>query len=306
MQTDSSLDTVRRTLLKALATATLFPSMTMAAESPMILRRIPSSGEFLPALGLGTWQSFDVSSADDLAAAVETLRLLLEQGGTVVDSSPMYGRSEAVVGALAARLGITRKLFLATKVWTNGRDAGTLQMEDSLRKMKTDRMDLMQIHNMTDAATHVKTLRAWKEANRIRYWGVTHYHAGAYADITRFIRSEQPDFLQINYSMAEPESGNHLIPLARDLGIAVIVNRPFADGGLFNRVQGRSVPEWATEFDAVTWAQFFLKWILADTAVTCAIPGTRNPKYLLDNMAAGKGRLPDIKTRARMSAYIRG
>lgn len=306
MQKDSGLDTVRRTLLKALATAVLLPSVTMAGESPIIFRRVPSTGELLPAIGLGTWQSFDVSATNDQATAKETLRLLAEQGGTVVDSSPMYGKSESVVGELAVELGLTGRLFLATKVWTNGREAGVRQMEESFRGMRTARMDLMQIHNMTDAMTHAKTLRIWKQAERIRYWGVTHYHVGAYADIERFIKAEKPDFLQINYSMVEPESGNYLIPLARDLGIAVIANRPFAAGSLFNRVKGKNLPGWATEFDAVTWAQFFLKWILADAAVTCTVPATRNPKYLLDNMAAGRGRLPDQKIRARMSALIRG
>jgi len=163
----------------------------------------------------------------------------------------------------------------------------------------------MQIHNLVDAATHVKTLREWKEAGRIRYFGVSHYHAGAYGDIERFIKAEKPDFLQINYSLAEPESGARLLPLARDLGVAVIANRPFAEGALFNRVKGKTLPAWAADFDAASWAQLFLKWLLADPAVTCTVPGTRNPKYLLDNMAAGRGRLPDPAARARIEALLR-
>lgn len=293
----------RRTLLKGLAAAALIPAEAMSLELPMMTRRIPVSGEALPVIGLGTWQSFDISEKQDLAAAKESLRLLVLQGGRVVDSSPMYGRSEAVLGRLASELGLEAKLFLATKVWTRGREAGIHQMEESHRLMA--RVDLMQIHNLLDAATHVKTLREWKEAGRIRYFGVTHYHSGAYGDIERFMKAEKPDFLQINYSLAEPESGIRLLPLARDLGIAVIANRPFAEGGLFNRVRGKTLPAWAAEFDATSWAQFFLKWILANPAVTCAVPGTRNPKYLQDNMAAGRGRLPDQVALARMNALLR-
>lgn len=263
------------------------------------------SGEALPVIGLGTWQSFDISGQQDMADAKQALSLLAGEGGSVVDSSPMYGKSEAVVGQLAAQLGLQAKLFLATKVWTSGREAGILQMEESFRLLATRRMDLMQIHNMLDAATHMKTLRDWKEAQRIRYWGITHYHASAYGDIERFMKAEKPDFLQINFSLAEPQSGERLLPLARDLGIAVIINRPFAEGALFNRVKGRALPPWAADFDAASWAQFFLKWILADPAVTCTVPGTRNPKYLQDNMAAGRGRLPDQAARVKMAALLR-
>jgi len=296
----------RRNLLKGLAAAALLPAKIMAAGLPMISRPIPVTGETLPVIGVGTWQSFDISAEADLANARETLRLLAEQGGSVVDSSPMYGQSEAVVGQLAAQLGLVAKLFLATKVWSQGREAGIRQMEASFRLMGTRRMDLMQIHNLVDAATHVRTLREWQAAQRIRYWGISHYHASAYGDVERFMKAEKPDFLQINYSLGEAESGVRLLPLARDLGIAVIVNRPFASGELFNRVKGRALPVWAADFAVASWAQFFLKWILADPAVTCVVPGTRNPKYLQDNMAAGRGRLPDAAVRVRMAALLRG
>jgi aryl-alcohol dehydrogenase-like predicted oxidoreductase len=299
------VDAGRRSLLKALAAATLLPAAAGAAPAPLLGRRIPASGETLPAIGLGTWRTFDVAEAADLVDAQETLKLFAAQGGTLVDSSPMYGRSEAVVGQLAGNLGLAGKLFLATKVWTTGREAGIRQMEESMRRMGTSRMDLMQIHNLADAATHAKTLRAWKDAGRIRYWGISHYHAGAYAEVDRFLQAEKPDFLQINYSLAEPESGRHLLPLARDAGIAVIANRPFAEGALFERVRGRELPPWAAEFEAASWAQFFLKWILADPAVTCSVPATRNPRYVLDNMAAGRGRLPDAATRQKMLALLR-
>lgn len=269
-------------------------------------RPIPATGESLPVIGLGTYSAFDVSERDEeFAVAQEALRLFAAQGGTVVDSSPMYGKSEAAIGQLAAKLGLTAKLFLATKVWTSGRDAGIRQMEESFRRMGTRRMDLMQIHNLVDASTHVKTLRNWKEVGRIRYFGITHYHSGAYGEMERFMKAEKPDFLQMNYSLAEPEAGGRLIPAARDLGVAVIANRPFAEGALFNRVKGKALPAWASDFDAASWAQFFLKWILADPAVTCAIPATRNHKYLLDNLAAGRGRLPDQAVRAKMLALLR-
>ena len=302
----TAVDRSRRTLLKGLVAAALLPATALAGQQSPILRRIPGSGETLPAIGLGTWRTFDVAESADLAAARETLKLFSEQGGRVVDSSPMYGRAEAVVGRLAADLGLGGKLFLATKVWTEGREAGMRQMEESIRRMGSPRIDLMQIHNLVDAATHARTLREWKEAGRIRYWGITHYLAGAYAEVERFLVAEKPDFLQINYSLAEPGSGERLLPLARDAGIAVFTNRPFAEGALFDRVRGRALPPWAAEFGAASWAQFFLKWILADAAVTCALPATRNPGHLLDNMAAGRGRLPGAAMRGRMLALLRG
>lgn len=305
----TAVDRTRRTLLKGMAAAALLPAAALAAPASPITRRIPGSGETLPAIGLGTWRTFDVAAAAELAAARETFKLFFALGGRVVDSSPMYGRAEAVVGRLAADLGIGGKLFLATKVWTEGREAGMRQMEESMRRMGRatvqGRIDLMQIHNLVDAATHARTLRAWKEAGRVRYWGITHYLAGAYGEVERFLVAEKPDFLQINYSLAEPESGERLLPLARDAGIAVFTNRPFAEGALFDRVKGRTLPPWAAEFGAASWAQFFLKWILADAAVTCALPATRNPQHLLDNMAAGHGPLPDAATRARMLALLR-
>lgn len=294
----------RRAMLKAMAATAIIPSVALSAEVRMTTRAIPSSGEALPVIGLGTWQTLDIDAPADLADARESLRLFVERGGTVIDSSPMYGRSEAVVGTLANELKLSGKLFLATKVWTSGREQGLAQMEESFRRMGTRRMDLMQIHNLVDAATHAKTLRASKESRRIRYWGITHYHEGAYSAVEAFLKTHQPDFLQINYSLAEAESGEHLIPLARDLGVAVIANRPFAEGALFNRVRGKQLPSWAAEFEIASWAQFFLKWILGNPAITCVIPATRNPKYILDNTAAGLGRLPDAATRARMGAFL--
>jgi aryl-alcohol dehydrogenase-like predicted oxidoreductase len=276
------------------------------AQSPALLqRKIPRSGEMLPAVGVGTWQTFDVgANAPERAELKEVLRLLVEGGGSVIDSSPMYGRAEAVVGDLSADAGLRAKLFLATKVWASGRDPGIRQMETSLRLMRVERMDLMQVHNLQDVAVHAGTLREWKDAGRIRYAGVTHYHAGAYAELERLVKTREWDFVQFNYSMAERDAEKRLLPLCAESGVAVIVNRPFSQGSLFPRVKGQALPAWAAEFECASWAQFFLKYILSHPAVTCAIPGTRRVAHLKDNLQAGRGRLPDGKTRRRMVEYL--
>ena len=278
-----------------------------SGAAPALLQRtIPGSGEKIPAIGLGTWQSFDVAARGaQRAAAREVLRLLAAAGGRVVDSSPMYGRSEAVVGELAADLGVQRRLFYATKVWTSGRAAGIAQMQNSLRRMGVERMDLMQVHNLLDVATHLKTLREWRQAGRIRYLGITHYHAGAYGELERLMRNEQLDFVQLNYSLAEPEADRRLLPLAAEKGIAILVNRPFAEGALFDRVRGEALPSWAQDIGCDSWGQFFLKWILGHPAVTCAIPATRNPKHMADNLGAAAGAPPDAALRQRMADYFR-
>jgi diketogulonate reductase-like aldo/keto reductase len=271
----------------------------------MATRLIPASGEMLPVVGLGTYQSFDVgSAASERDPLKEVLRLFLQQGGKLVDSSPMYGASESVVGDLAAGLGIADRMFMATKVWTTGREAGIRQMEDSLRRMKVERMDLMQIHNLLDWKTHLATLKQWKAAGRIRYIGITHYHSGAYAELERLMKSKEFEFVQFNYSIAEREAEERILPLAHDLGIAVIANRPFAQASLFSRVRGKDVPAWAAQFDCNSWGQFFLKYILGHAAVTCVIPATAKPQHLLDNMAAGTGPFPDENTRRKMAAFM--
>ena len=224
-------------------------------------------------------------------------------GGRVIDSSPMYGSSESVTGRLAAELGLGRKLFVATKVWTSGRDAGIRQMEDSMSKLRVARLDLMQVHNLVDAQTHLATLRDWKKSGRVRYLGVTHYHAGGHADLERIIKPGDVDFVQVNYSIAEPEA-ERLITAAADSRAAVIVNRPFAEGAMFHRVRDKALPEWAREIGCSNWAQYFLKWILAHPAVTCAIPGTRNPKHVADNIGAARNPLPDEAMRRRMAGHF--
>lgn len=271
----------------------------------MLKRPIPASDEPLPVVGLGTYQSFDVGTgAAGREPVREVLRLFAASGGTLVDSSPMYGKSESVVGDLASGLGLVGKLFMATKVWTSGREAGIAQMEASFRRMKVERMDLMQIHNLLDWKTHLATLKQWKAAGRVRYLGITHYHSGAYADLERLMKTKDYEFVQFNYSIAEREAEDRILPLARELGVAVIVNRPFAQASLFSRVRGREVPAWAAEFDCKSWGQFFLKYILGHPAVTCVIPATSKPQHMEDNMGAGLGRLPDEATRRKMVAYM--
>jgi aryl-alcohol dehydrogenase-like predicted oxidoreductase len=266
-----------------------------------ILRAIPSSGERIPVIGLGTWSTFDVgSSAAARAPLEEVLARFVERGGRVVDSSPMYGRSEEVVGAVAAKQGLKGRLFLATKVWTRGREAGLNQIETSERLLGTKRLDLLQVHNLLDLETHLATLRAWKDAGRVRYIGVTHYTASAYPEVERVLLREKLDFLQVNYSLAEREAERRILPLAREKGVAVLVNRPFGGGEALRRVLGRALPAWAAELDCTSWAQFFLKWILANPAVTCAIPATSKRAHLDEDLDAALGRLPDEKLRRRM------
>jgi diketogulonate reductase-like aldo/keto reductase len=297
----------RRNWLKLAAALTLGGSMPAAARAAdtILQRSIPKTGETIPAVGLGTWQAFDVAGdAAGTAEAREALKTLVELGGRVIDSSPMYGSAESVSGQLADELGVRAKLFVATKVWTSGKQAGIRQMEDSMRKLRVERLDLMQVHNLVDAPTHLATLREWKKAGRVRYLGVTHYHAGAHGDLERAIKPGDLDFVQVNYSLAEPEADRRLLAAAAASRTAVIVNRPFAEGAMFGRVRGKALPEWAKEIGCATWAQFFLKWILGHPAVTCAIPGTRNPKHVADNLGAASGPLPDEAMRKKMATHF--
>ena len=271
-----------------------------------VLRKpIPRSGELLPVIGLGTWQTFDVgAAAAERAPLKEVLREFVKSGGAVIDSSPMYGRSESVAGEIAAELGIHKQLFVATKVWTSGRDAGIRQMEESFRRLRVEKLDLMQIHNLLDHRTHLATLRKWRDDGKIRYLGVTHYHAGAYPELARVLATEELDFVQLNYSMAEREAEERLLPLAAEKRIAVLVNRPFAEGALFKHTRGKTLPAWAKEIGCASWAQFFLKFIIGHPAVTCVIPATSKVSHLSDNMQAGTGPLPDARMRAQMVQYL--
>jgi diketogulonate reductase-like aldo/keto reductase len=295
----------RRAALRLMAAAAAAGPASAGAASPMLQRPIPSSGEAIPAIGLGTWRTFDVGgSPAERAPLEEVLQRFVALGGQVVDSSPMYGAAESVLGDLGAALAVTDRLFLATKVWTSGREAGIAQMEQSFQRLRVRRLDLMQVHNLLDWRTHLRALRAWKQAGRIRYLGVTHYTASAYDELERVLRSEPLDFVQVNYSLGEREAERRILPLARERGIAVLVNRPFSEGGLFRRVRGQALPAWAAEVGCTSWAQIFLKWILAHPAVTCVIPATSRPQHVLDNMTAGTGALPDAATRDRMAALV--
>lgn len=272
-----------------------------AGKLTSLQRAIPSSSEMLPVIGLGTWQAFDVGpGAAERQPLEEVLALFVKLGGRVVDTSPMYGRAEQVIGEIAAKLDLHRSLFLATKVWTTGKEAGIASMEKSLAKLQTRKIDLMQVHNLIDARTHLATLREWKEQGRTRYYGITHYASSAYGEVAKLLRSEKCDFLQINYSLLEREAEKEILPLAQERGVAVIVNRPFGGGNLFARVREKPLPEWAGEIDCHSWAQFLLKWIISHPAVTCAIPATSKARHLEDNMHGGVGRLPDTKQRQRM------
>jgi diketogulonate reductase-like aldo/keto reductase len=271
----------------------------------LLQRAIPSSGEKLPVVGLGTWQVFDVGpGASERRPLEEVLALFAKLGGRVVDSSPMYGRAEQVLGDIAKKLELHRSLFLATKIWTSGKEAGITSMERSLAKLQTQTIDLMQVHNLIDARTHLAALRQWKEQGRTRYLGITHYSSSAYGEVAKLLRSEKLDFLQINYSLQEREAEKEILPLAQERGVAVLVNRPFGGGNLFARVREKPLPEWAAEFDCQSWAQFLLKWIIAHPGVTCAIPATSKAPHLADNMQGGVGRLPDTKMRLRMTELV--
>ena len=267
----------------------------------MLTRPIPSTGEKIPVIGLGTWQVFDVSdSPNEQRSLKEVLSRLVQLGGKVIDSSPMYGRAEGMIGDLTSELHLRDSLFLATKVWTTGKQAGIDSMERSMTRFRTKRIDLMQVHNLVDVETQLATLRDWKEKGRIRYLGITHYNSSAYAEVEKILRRETLDFLQINYSIGEREADERILPLAQERGVAVIINRPLGGGDLFARVRAKPLPDWAAEFDCKSWAQFLLKWIVAHPAVTCAIPATGNVRHLEDDMQAGVGRLPDEKLRRRM------
>ena len=272
-----------------------------SSATQMLARRIPSSGESIPVIGLGTWQTFDVGTApEERAPLEEVLRTFAELGGRLIDSSPMYGNSEQVAGDISAKLGLRKKLFVATKVWTTGKGAGVSQMEDSMRKLQADPVDLMQVHNLLDVNTHLDTLSEWKRQGRVRYIGVTHYTASAQDAVARVVSSRPVDFVQINYSVGERDAEKLLLPLALERGVAVIANRPFAGGDLFSRLRSKPLPPWAAEIDCESWAQILLKFVVSHSAITCAIPATSKVTHLRDNMKAGTGRMPDEKFRARI------
>jgi diketogulonate reductase-like aldo/keto reductase len=283
------------------------PTSTSAASKPtMNTRTIPRTKEAIPTVGLGTWQAFDVDAAGR-APLVEVVKQFFAAGGRVIDSSPMYGRAEQVVGDVLGDLGAADTPFLATKVWTRGKREGVAQMAQSRRRMSAGRargIDLMQIHNLLDWQTHLPVLREMKQSGAIRYLGVTHYSHGELPQIEKLMRSEALDFIQIPYNLADRAVEARVLPAAADTGTAVLVMRPFEEGALFRRVRGKALPGWAAELDCTSWAQIFLKFIIGHPAVTCPIPATADPKHLADNIKAGYGRLPDAAQRRAMIAAL--
>ncbi|MBC7897615.1 MAG: aldo/keto reductase [Cytophagaceae bacterium] len=289
--------------LAGLAAAAPAMAQTNAA---LLTSPIPSTGERIPRIGLGTWQVFDVGSdATRRAGLAETLRVFTQGGGRVVDSSPMYGSSESVLGDLARDARLHDSLWMATKVWTSGEAAGVRQMETSLARLRTERLQLMQVHNLLDWQVHLRTLREWKERGRVKYIGVTHYQQGAFDDVERVLRAERLDFVQLNLSLDEPEAAQRMLSLCAERGVAFLANRPFGGGGALSRVRSTPLPAWASEFGIASWAQYLLKWVLAHEPVTCAIPGTSNPRHMADNLGAARGAPLDARARDRLAAHWR-
>ena len=295
----------RRELLAAAAALGIAPTIVLGKESePMLTRAIPASGESLPVIGLGTYDVFDVDSTPaEIDLRRQIVDILTDKGGSLIDTSPMYNRSENVIGDVIEASGNRDALFLATKVWTDGEAAGIAQMKRSASLMQTDVIDLMQVHNLRDTDVHMGSIRAMKTDGHLRYSGLTHYTAGGQAALVREMRKYKPDFIQINYSLGEREAEREVLPAARDLGVAVLINRPFQAGRLFRAVSGQSLPDWATGF-ASSWGQFFLKFIISHPAVTCVIPATSKAHHMVDNAGAGIGDLPDAVTRKRMIKFF--
>lgn len=296
------------------AAASLRITPVFAAAGPVLTRPIPRTGERLPVVGLGTAIIFDFDSSSDNAKRAErraVIQTMLDGGARLIDTAPSYGRAESTVGDLLSGTGVRDRIFLATKTRaTSRREACIAEMQESLKRLRTNTIDLMQIHNVGgrdrgETAAQLALLREWKERGVFRYIGVTHSQdqEGANDWLIDLMRREKLDFMQVNYSMAERSVEQRLLAVAAETGTAVLVNLPFARGRLFRAVQGKQVPAWAAEFDAASWGQFFLKYILAQDAVTCVMPGTDKPEYMADNLNAGRGRLPDAAQRKRMVEF---
>ena len=295
----------RREIIAAGAAAGCLPGLSLAALSnKMRTKPIPASGETLPIIGLGTYEVFDVKSTpDEIATRKEIVERLVSAGGSLLDTSPMYNRSEKVIGDVIDAGAGRDALFLATKVWTDGREAGIAQMKRSADFMNTDLIDLMQVHNLRDTAVHMASIAELQEDGWIRYSGLTHYTAGAHAALSKEMQAFKPQFIQINYSLGEREAEQRVLPLAKELGIAVLINRPFQSGRLFRAVSGKDLPDFAKDF-ADSWGQFFLKFIVSHPAVTCVIPATSKPHHMADNLGAGFGNMPDASVRQRMADFF--
>ena len=306
---DHSNSLSRRQLLKAAAALTaafeLAPGTLMALAREPVKKTIAVSGEKLTLMGVGSSRTFDVPLSGIAGTElVAVMQAFFDNGGQCVDSSPMYGNAETVIGTLLERVRDTGGLFAATKVWTDGRQSGIDQMNASMAKMGVKVMDLMQIHNLRDWRTHLPTLREWKQQGKIRYTGITTSHGRAHAELAQVLKQEQFDFVQFTYNIEDRMAEQTLFPIVRERGIATLINVPFQRGSLFRKVKGRALPDWAAEFDCASWGQFFLKFIGSHPDVTCIIPATTRTKHMVDNMAAGFGRLPDAAMRKRMIEYM--
>lgn len=289
----------RRQFLAAGLLPLLWPRALPASAAPLLQRTV--GGQAVPVIGLGTWRTFDHPPQHDAwRRSAETLQRFVELGGTLVDSSPMYGRSSENVGAMASQLGLGDRLYYSSKVWTRGRAAGREQLERECRRFERPRIDLMHVHNLSDVGTQLGMLREAREEGLVRHIGVSHYRSADHAEVERVLRAEPLDVLQINLSMIEPEAERRLLPLAAERGMAVLVNRVFAEGALFARVRGRLLPGFAAELGIDSWAQFFLKWVLGRPEVSVALTGTGNPAHIADNFGAARGELPDAPMRQRM------
>lgn len=299
----------RDLLLAALAASALPPGAPHAQPAPqpapLIRKPVAPGGETIPVIGLGTARRYeDVRTDAELVPLRATLAAFVAAGGSVVDTSPTYGTAEAVTGRLAAELGIRDRLFLATKVSISGREAGQAQIEESFRALRTDRIDLVAVHNLRDTAVHLATLRDLQAAGRIRYVGVTTSFENQHDALADLMEREKLDVIQVDYALDNRGAERRILPLAQDKGIAVMLNLPFGRGRLFRAVQDRPLPPWAAGFDCATWPQFFLKYLVGHPAVTCPAPGMAKPEYVADNLAAARGRLPDAPTRRRMEQHI--
>ncbi len=296
----------RRRFLGAAGAASLLALYPPGAMADGVIRKtIPASGERLAVIGMGTSRTFEVEPAGgDLEPLLDVMRAFFAGGGQLIDSSPMYGSAETVIGRLLARIDDRQGLFTATKVWTNGRENGIRQMQQSRERMGVERIDLMQIHNLRDWQVHLETLRDWKQQGRIRYIGITTSHGRYHRELEQILLDEPLDFVQFSYNIVDRDAERRLLPIAAERGIATLINRPYQRGSLFRSVRGKPLPDWAAEIDCASWGQFFLKYIAAHPAVTCVIPATSKAKHMIDNMGANRGRLPDAALRRRMEEYV--
>lgn len=279
--------------------------MAISADAAPVLRRpIPSSGEMLPVIGVGTAVVYELDTGDaKFSALVDTLRTFLDNGGALIDTSPTYGRAEKSLGEIFRRIGRRDKAFIATKISTTGEQAGIDSFNGSLRDLGTDHVDLLQVHNIRDTDVHLRTIRRLRDEGKARYIGITTSFKNTYDEYERIMRREKLDFVQIDYALDDRKAEERILPLARDRGMAVMINLPFGRGRLFSKARGRQLPQWAAEIDCTGWAQLFLKFVLAHPAVTAVIPGTDRPEYALDNLSAARGRIPDARMREQIIAY---